>query len=77
MKSTTTGFAASIAALALSAGCGRLGGDAAVAEASLQTIDGYCTECHNGAEFAGGVALDAVSPENVAANAEVLEKAVR
>ena len=64
-----------VAALALAAGCDGLRKQDA--EAQLQAIDRYCTDCHNNAEFTGGIALEDISAENVGANAELLEKAVR
>lgn len=41
------------------------------------TIDAYCVDCHNAAEFAGGVAFDDLKPDNVPGDAAVWEKAVR
>jgi hypothetical protein len=37
----------------------------------------YCTECHNTTDWAGGVAFDALSPEEIADDAGTWEKAVR
>jgi uncharacterized protein DUF1592/uncharacterized protein DUF1588/uncharacterized protein DUF1585/uncharacterized protein DUF1587/uncharacterized protein DUF1595 len=73
-------LAGSIAALGLVAGCGKLDGEAPLAEAGQkhwQMVDRYCTDCHNGAELAGGLDLEKLGPDSVAANAETLEKAVR
>ena len=42
-----------------------------------EILDQYCTECHNSSEFAGGVAFDRVTPENVAAAPETWEHVVR
>ncbi|HEY8520021.1 MAG TPA: DUF1592 domain-containing protein [Gammaproteobacteria bacterium] len=68
-----------VAALVLAAGCGKLG-EVSVAEAGKKhwpTIDRYCTDCHNYAELAGGVAFDRLGPESVGEHAELFEKAVR
>src|SRR5690554_625597 len=68
-----------VAALVLAAGCGKLG-EPTVAEAGKvhwQTIDRYCTECHNEIEFAGDLAFDRMGPDRIAENAERLELAVR
>src|SRR5688572_1981575 len=40
-------------------------------------VDRYCTDCHNGAELAGGFDFEKIGPENVAQHAERLEMAVR
>jgi hypothetical protein len=40
-------------------------------------LDRYCTECHNGAELAGGLSLESLDHANIHSNAEVLEKVVR
>ena len=37
----------------------------------------YCTDCHNDAEFAGGLTLDGVTPAEVAAHPETWEHVVR
>jgi hypothetical protein len=66
---------------AVAAGCGKLGGQASVAQAGKeqwQIVDKYCTDCHNAAELAGGVDFETkIRPETVAQHAETLEKAVR
>ncbi|MEJ1964872.1 MAG: DUF1592 domain-containing protein [Gammaproteobacteria bacterium] len=36
-----------------------------------------CEKCHNATDWAGGIAFDAMTPDNIAADAEVWEKAVR
>ena len=75
-----TRLAGLIPALVLAAGCGKLGGEASLAEAGQrqwETIDRYCTDCHDSAERAGGVALDRMGPESVADHAATLEVAVR
>jgi hypothetical protein len=40
-------------------------------------LESYCTECHNSAEFAGGVVFEGLGPESVPAHAETFEAAVR
>jgi hypothetical protein len=42
-----------------------------------QFVTRYCTNCHDGAEKAGGLDLDAVSSEDVAAHPAVWEKVAR
>jgi hypothetical protein len=73
--------AAPIALLALLAlaGCGKLGGHDPRAEAGQQwaLVKKYCSDCHNASELAGGIDFAKITPENVAQNAETLEKAVR
>jgi hypothetical protein len=36
-----------------------------------------CEKCHNATDWAGGLAFDTMTPDNIAADAEVWEKAVR
>src|SRR5690606_24680761 len=72
--------AGTIAALVLAAGCGNLGEEASIAEAGdehWRTIERYCMECHNEAEYAGDLAFDRIAGDKVAEHAETLEKAVR
>lgn len=40
-------------------------------------LEQYCADCHNFEDWAGGVAFDTMLPENVPADAEVWESAVR
>jgi hypothetical protein len=40
-------------------------------------VDTYCTECHNATDWAGGVAFDTLTLENIGDEAETWEKAVR
>src|SRR5690606_41067896 len=40
-------------------------------------IDAYCVDCHNRAEFAGGLALETLDRAAVHGDAEVWEKVVR
>jgi hypothetical protein len=37
----------------------------------------YCTECHNTADWAGGIAFDALSADDIATDSETWEKAIR
>jgi mono/diheme cytochrome c family protein len=42
-----------------------------------QLIEQRCEKCHNSEDWAGGVAFDTMSPDDIAADAETWEKAVR
>jgi hypothetical protein len=46
-------------------------------ERQWSLVQSYCTECHNAAEFAGGVVFDGLTPPSVAGHAETFEAAVR
>ncbi|MCP5145230.1 MAG: DUF1592 domain-containing protein [Gammaproteobacteria bacterium] len=46
-------------------------------EQNWSFIESYCTECHNFEEWAGGVAFDTMSPDNIAHDAEVWEATIR
>jgi mono/diheme cytochrome c family protein len=69
------------AALTLAAGCAKNAADPAALAAAgpeqWKLVDKYCTDCHNGAELAGGVDFEKMGPDAVAQHAETLEKAVR
>ena len=70
--STTLRIAGALAAASLLAGCNPFG-EASVADRAPEQwplVDRYCTDCHNGAEFAGGLDLEKINPHNVAQNAE-------
>jgi hypothetical protein len=41
------------------------------------TVETYCFDCHNSLDLAGDRAFDQLSPEHIAANAEVWETAIR
>ena len=45
--------------------------------AHWSVIETYCFDCHNGIDLAGDTAFDALSPEHVAADAEIWETAIR
>jgi len=42
-----------------------------------EAIDRYCVDCHNSTDFTGGVAFDSMSPDQMVADVEVWEKAIR
>ena len=70
------------AALALTAGAAAVAAgcspspEEAVAD-HWELIDRYCTDCHNSAEYAGGVAFDQSTPAEVVEDPEVWEHVVR
>src|SRR5215510_5832069 len=70
---------AALAVASLLAGCNPFGEASVTDRAAKQwpLVDRYCTDCHNGAELAGGLNLEKINPQNVAQNAEKLEMAVR
>jgi hypothetical protein len=45
--------------------------------AQWNLIQHYCTDCHNVTDWAGGVAFDSMSPDEVPADAKVWEDAIR
>jgi mono/diheme cytochrome c family protein len=47
------------------------------AERQWGMLESYCTECHNSAEFAGGVVFEGLTPDSVPAEAKTFETAVR
>jgi hypothetical protein len=58
----------------LTAGCGLIGDDG---ERQAAVVEGYCLDCHNAAEQAGGLNLAARSFDALAADAETWEKVIR
>src|ERR1700741_4322919 len=71
--------AGALAAAGMLAGCNPFG-EGSVADRGPEQwplVDQYCTDCHNGAELAGGIDFEKVGPDNVAQHAEKLEMAVR
>src|SRR5512139_557447 len=40
-------------------------------------LDEYCTKCHNTTDWAGGVAFDALSSDEIASESQTWEKAIR
>lgn len=54
------------------------GGPALAADhAEWQTVEGFCFKCHNTDDWAGSVAFDTMSPEDIAKDAKVWEAAIR
>jgi hypothetical protein len=65
--------------LGLLAGCNPFS-EPSVAERAPEQwplVQRYCTDCHNGAELAGGIDFEKIGPHNLGAHAEQLEMAVR
>ena len=63
----------------LAAACGN-GNDVAVvssAEDAAATLERYCAECHNAAEFAGDFSVTSLDPAAVHENPELWERIVR
>ena len=58
---------------ALTAGCGLVGNDG---ERQAAVVRGVCGECHNATDLDGGLNLKSRSFDQVAADAEVWEKAI-
>jgi hypothetical protein len=72
-------LAGALATASLLTGCNPFG-EASVADRAPEQwplVERYCTDCHNGAELAGGLDFEKINPHNVAQNAEKLEMAVR
>src|SRR4051812_10835433 len=42
-----------------------------------EVLGKYCTECHNATDWAGGIAFDVLSPEDIASDSGSWEKAIR
>jgi Protein of unknown function (DUF1592)/Protein of unknown function (DUF1588)/Protein of unknown function (DUF1585)/Protein of unknown function (DUF1587)/Protein of unknown function (DUF1595) len=51
--------------------------DSAPAPPQWNLIQRYCTDCHNVTDWAGGVAFDSMTPEEIPTDAKVWEDAVR
>ena len=49
----------------------------AVSANEWETIEGYCFECHNDEDWAGSVAFNLMSEDEIAHEAEVFEEAIR
>ncbi len=47
------------------------------APAQWDLVQHYCTECHNVTDWAGGVAFDSMSPDEIHSDAKVWEDAIR
>jgi hypothetical protein len=52
-------------------------GSASAVRANWHLVEDYCERCHNATDWAGGVAFDTMSPDAVAADAAIWEKAIR
>lgn len=54
---------------------------AAPAQAAAEELDGlldeYCTKCHNFDDYAGGIDLEGITPENIHIDPEMAEKVIR
>jgi hypothetical protein len=50
---------------------------AADAHPEWNTVQTFCTECHNDEDWAGSIAMNLLSPDNVPGDAETWEKAIR
>ena len=70
------GLAVGLGAVALFLGADRLGGLVGRGPSPRAVLDGYCVDCHNASDLAGGVAFDRLSPDEIHAGAEVWERAV-
>ncbi len=59
--------------------CGTLSFPALAADAHPEwdTVQQYCTECHNDEDWAGSIAMNLLDPDNVSGDAETWEKAIR
>jgi mono/diheme cytochrome c family protein len=64
-------------ALACSTGLvpGAMAADASASQ--WQTVETFCVKCHNTDDWAGSLAFDTLSPDNIAHDAEIWEKALR
>ena len=48
-----------------------------VAQEKWQFLDKYCSKCHNATDWAGSIAFETLSPDEIPQDAETWEKAVR
>jgi hypothetical protein len=64
-------------ALACSTGLvpGAMAADASASQ--WQTVETFCVKCHNTDDWAGSLAFDTLSPDNIVHDAEIWEKALR
>ncbi|HXR91069.1 MAG TPA: DUF1592 domain-containing protein [Steroidobacteraceae bacterium] len=69
------------ASCALASGASSSGQSAPTASGGIphdfSMLQKYCSKCHNTEDWAGGIAFEALSPENIPQDAETWEKAVR
>ncbi len=70
----TRPLAAALLVGAVAAGCGLVGNDG---ERHAAVVDATCLDCHNAAEQSGGLNLEALRFDAVAADAETWEKVIR
>jgi hypothetical protein len=77
MRALATFGIVSVAALAATAGVLIRGQHAPSAADHWALLDRYCVGCHNEAELAGELAFDRLLPENLHADAEIWETAIR
>ena len=66
-----------VSAGALTAFCTPAALFAADAHPEWNTVQNFCTECHNDEDWAGSIAMNLLSPDNVPKDAETWEKAIR
>jgi hypothetical protein len=66
-----------LAGLPAAAGAADVGTPAGEVHKNWAFLDKYCGNCHNATDWAGGVAYDTLSPDNVAADGDIWERAVR
>ncbi|MCP5144528.1 MAG: DUF1592 domain-containing protein [Gammaproteobacteria bacterium] len=76
MRSAVLISAAGSALFAVAFDCSG-GEQASAAVRHWQLIDGYCVDCHNIADWAGGVAFDTLTRESVTGDIEIWEAAIR
>jgi hypothetical protein len=80
MRCSTPSVRLVLLAWALVAAACSNGSDVAIvssAEEAATTLDRYCAECHNRAEFAGGFSVTSLDPSAVHENPELWERIVR
>jgi mono/diheme cytochrome c family protein len=68
---------AAAAALSLALPAGAATPDAAAQDSHWRMLDERCGNCHNSTDWAGSLAFDTLTPENIGADADVWEKVVR
>lgn len=70
--------AVALTAVVLAAGVYFLGsrGPEAVLEEHWAMVDRYCVDCHNDAEYTGGLSFEGRQPQDLVADAEIWEKAI-
>jgi len=56
---------------------GPMSGATVAEHVDWELLDEYCTDCHNATDFAGGVALDRLSRDSVADDADTWEMVIR